>query len=353
MAMPGEEDLQPPSGTALSGATTVMGALIGLGGIAWGADLYRMVGWNFLAEQFLAVVLGLAMGIIFLIKPLISSSGPTRASAPWYDWVLSLGSVALGVYLSWYYPRMLGEFFNSPMDVVVCCSLLFVLVIEGLRRASGWALVIVVLVFFAYALAGHKVGGALQTREVNLSGLLVYLGLDSSGLFGLVLLIGVTVVIPFVFFGQLLASSGGANFFNDISIGLMGRFRGGAAKISILASSLFGSINGIVVSNILATGVVTIPMMKRSGFKPEQAAAVEATASNGGQMMPPVMGAVAFLITLSRASYSRRASNHISCAEVCNSPLPVRVASAILSLANTILLYLSVFAAFRRARSLP
>ena len=240
MAMPGEEDLQPPSGTAMSVATTVMGALIGLGGIAWGADLYRLVGWNFLAEQFLAVVLGLAMGIVFLIKPLISSSGPTRASAPWYDWVLSLGSVALGVYLSWYYPRMLGEFFNSPLDVVVCCSLLFVLVVEGLRRASGWALVIVVLAFFAYALAGHMVGGALQTREVNLSGLLVYLGLDSSGLFGLVLLIGVTVVIPFVFFGQLLASSGGANFFNDISIGLMGRFRGGAAKISIMASSLFG-----------------------------------------------------------------------------------------------------------------
>lgn len=297
MAMPGEEDLQPPSGTPLSVATTVMGALIGLGGIAWGADFYRLVGWNFLAEQFLAMVLGLAMGIVFLIKPLRNSSGsPTRSSAPWYDWALSLGSVMLGVYLCWHYPRMLGEFFNSPLDVVVSCSLLFVLVVEGLRRASGWALVIVVLVFFAYALAGHKVGGALQTREVNLSGLLVYLGLDSSGLFGLVLLIGVTVVIPFVFFGQLLASSGGANFFNDISVGLMGRFRGGAAKISILASSLFGSINGIVVSNILATGVVTIPMMKRSGFKPEQAAAVEATASNGGQMMPPVMGAVAFLM---------------------------------------------------------
>jgi hypothetical protein len=151
----------------MSVATTVMGALIGLGGIAWGADLYRMVGWNFLAEQFLAVVLGLAMGIIFLIKPLISSSGPTRASAPWYDWVLSLGSVALGVYLSWHYPRMLGEFFNSPLDVVVCCSLLFVLVVEGLRRASGWALVIVVLAFFAYALAGHMVGGALQTPPRN------------------------------------------------------------------------------------------------------------------------------------------------------------------------------------------
>jgi TRAP transporter 4TM/12TM fusion protein len=126
--------------------------------------------------------------------------------------------------------------------------------------------------------------------------MVVYLGLDTSGLFGLVLLIGVTVVVPFVFFGQLLSASGGASFFNDISLGLMGRFRGGAAKISIMASSLFGSINGIVVSNILATGVITIPMMKKSGFKPEHAAAVEASASNGGQLMPPVMGAVAFLM---------------------------------------------------------
>lgn len=295
MTMPGEEDLLPARAGAVSLATTLMGALIGLGGIAWGADLYRLVGWNFLAEQFLAVVLGLAMGIIFLVRPLRNSSG-ARTSAPWYDWALAMASVVLGVYMSWHYPRMLGQFFNSPWDVLLCTTLLFVLVVEGLRRASGWSLVIVVLVFFAYALAGHKVSGALQTREVNTTELLVYLGLDTSGLFGLVLLIGVTVVIPFVFFGQLLAASGGANFFNDVSLGLMGRFRGGAAKISILASSLFGSINGIVVSNILATGVVTIPMMKRSGFKPENAAAIEAASSNGGQMMPPVMGAVAFLM---------------------------------------------------------
>lgn len=295
MTMPGEENLQPSAGTALSFTTTCMGALIALGGIAWGADLYRMVGWNFLAEQFLALALGLAMGIIYLIRP-FNNPGGVRDAAPWYDWALAITSVALGAYMSWNYPRMLGQFFNSPWDVMLSCSLLFVLVIEGLRRASGWSLVIVVLAFFAYALAGHKVSGALQTREVSPIGMLVYLGLDTSGLFGLVLLIGVTVVIPFVFFGQLLAASGGANFFNDVSLGLMGRFRGGAAKISILASSLFGSINGIVVSNILATGVVTIPMMKKSGFKPEEAAAVEATASNGGQMMPPVMGAVAFLM---------------------------------------------------------
>jgi TRAP transporter 4TM/12TM fusion protein len=295
MTMQAEQDLVPPASGALEAATTVLGAAIALGGIAWGADLYRMVGWNFLTEQFLAVVLGLAMAMVYLMRPFGRTDLP-RLTAPWYDWGLAAISVAVGLYMGWSYPRMLGEFFNSPWDVVIVTWLLFVLVLEGLRRASGWSLVIVVLVFFLYALVGHRVSGALQTREVEATGMVVYLGLDTSGLFGLVLLIGVTVVIPFVFFGQLLASSGGASFFNDVSLGLMGRFRGGAAKISIMASSLFGSINGIVVSNILATGVITIPMMKKSGFKPEHAAAIEASASNGGQLMPPVMGAVAFLM---------------------------------------------------------
>lgn len=290
-----ETELEPPKGQALGTATAVLGAAIGLGGIAWGADLYRLVGLNFLAEQFLAVMLGCATAIVYLLRPLRSSQSP-RKTAPWYDWMLAGTAIAVGAYMGWAYPRMLGEFFNSPWDVKIVTWVLLLLVIEGLRRAAGWALVIVVLAFFLYALVGHRVSGALQTREVQVTDMVVYLGLDTSGLFGLVLLIGVTVVIPFVFFGQLLSSSGGANFFNDLSLGLMGRFRGGAAKISILASSLFGSINGVVVSNILATGVITIPMMKRSGFKPEQAAAIEASASNGGQLMPPVMGAVAFLM---------------------------------------------------------
>lgn len=295
MSVDTEVELTAPTIGPVGYATTVLGSLIALAGIAWGADLYRQLGFNFLAEQFLAVILGLAMSIVFLVRP-FRGAGGVRTTAPWYDWCLVVLSLGICTYMAWNYPRMLGEFFNSPPDVLVVAWLLFVLVMEALRRASGWPLVITVMCFFLYALVGHRVGGALQTREVEATGMVVYLALDTSGLFGLVLLIGVTVVIPFVFFGQLLSSSGGASFFNDISLVLMGRFRGGAAKIAILASSLFGSINGIVVSNILATGVVTIPMMKKSGFKPEHAAAIEASASNGGQLMPPVMGAVAFLM---------------------------------------------------------
>ena len=276
--MQDDRELEPPVGRALGAASSVLGAAIGLGGIAWGADLYRLAGLNFLAEQFLAVMLGCATAIVYLLRPFRRGQGP-RVTAPWYDWWLAATAIVVGLYMGWAYPRMLGEFFNSPWDVKVVTWVLLLLVVEGLRRAAGWALLTVVLAFFVYALVGHRVSGALQTREVQLTDMVVYLGLDTSGLFGLVLLIGVTVVIPFVFFGQLLSASGGASFFNDLSLGLMGRFRGGAAKISIMASSLFGSINGVVVSNILATGVVTIPMMKRSGFTPEHAAAIEASAS--------------------------------------------------------------------------
>ncbi|MEN8197543.1 MAG: TRAP transporter fused permease subunit, partial [Pseudomonadota bacterium] len=113
---------------------------------------------------------------------------------------------------------------------------------------------------------------------------------------GLALVVGTTIVITFIFFGQLLLRSGGSNFFNDLSLVAMGRYRGGSAKISITASSLFGSVSGIAVSNIVATGVITIPLMKRAGFSPRLAATVEAVASTGGQLMPPVMGAVAFLM---------------------------------------------------------
>jgi TRAP transporter 4TM/12TM fusion protein len=284
-----------PSREGMSGvAVTILGALIALSTLAWAADLYRSLGWNFLTEQFLAAILGMAMAVVFISHRLRRSDN--RLVVPWYDWLLAAVAICVGFYMAYAYPKFLGGFFRPTWDGILTTWLLFVLVIEGLRRGAGLPLVVVVLAFTAYALVGHLVGGSLQTREVQLNRMIFYLGVDTSGLFGLVLLIGVTVVVPFVFFGQLLSSSGGANFFNDLSLGLMGRFRGGAAKISVVASSLFGSINGVVVSNILATGVITIPMMKKAGFKPEQAAAIEASASNGGQLMPPVMGAVAFLM---------------------------------------------------------
>lgn len=283
-----------PGSPVVSICRSVLALALALGSLLWAADLYRAAGVLFLAEQFLAAALGTGLALIFLEFPRIR--GSRRDRLPWYDAATAVVSFVTGWYVAFEYPRLVERLFDLPPDGVIVSTLLFLLCVEGLRRTVGMSLVIILAIFVSYSLAGHFVPGPLQTRKVDIVHLIYYLGVDTSGLFGLIMLVGVTVVIPYIFFGNLLQSSGGAAFFNDLSLALMGRYRGGAAKISVVASSLFGSISGVVVSNILATGVVTIPLMKKSGFSARQAAAIEATASTGGQLMPPVMGAVAFLM---------------------------------------------------------
>ena len=133
-------------------------------------------------------------------------------------------------------------------------------------------------------------------RSVGLESLLVYLSFDSNAVLGVALNVSATVIVPFIFFGQLLFKSGGAAFFTDLAMAIMRRQRGGAAKISVFASALFGSISGSAVSNVATTGVMTIPLMRRAGYSAEKAGAIVAVASTGGQFMPPIMGAAAFLM---------------------------------------------------------
>ena len=126
--------------------------------------------------------------------------------------------------------------------------------------------------------------------------LLVYLGLDTNGMIGAILSVAVLIVVPFTLMGQVLGRTGGAAYFADLAMSAMGRFRGGAAKIAVFGSALFGMISGAAVSNVVAVGIVTIPLMSRSGFSPTRAAAIESVGSTGGQLMPPVMGAAAFIM---------------------------------------------------------
>ena len=272
----------------------LLAGAIALGSLLWAVDFYRFVGLLFLPEQYLAATFAAALALVFLHYP--AKHGSDRGLLPWYDALLAITGFATGAFVAYDFADLSTRMFEAPVEGLITASILMLLTAEALRRTVGAPLVLILAFFVCYSLVGHLVPGALQTREVQFDRMMVYLGIDTSALFGLIMMVGVTVVIPFLFFGQLLSASGGAGFFNDLSLALMGRFRGGAAKISILASSLFGTISGVVVSNILATGVITIPMMKKSGFDPQQAAAIEATASNGGQLMPPVMGAVAFVM---------------------------------------------------------
>ena len=182
------------------------------------------------------------------------------------------------------------------MHGIAIAALMCLLLFEGLRRTSGKALAIVTLFFFGLALVGHLLPGSLTGKHLTLERLTYYVYWDASAIFGPPMQIVSTVVVAFVFFGQALFKTGGSAFFTDISMTLMGRYRGGPAKIAIFASSLFGTISGSVVANVVTTGVVTIPMMKESGFRKEVAGAIEAVASTGGQLMPPIMGIAAFLM---------------------------------------------------------
>lgn len=273
---------------------TALALIIAVAVLASAADLFRAFGFVIITEKFLAGILAFALALTFIVFP--ASRGDLNTSVPWYDWILSAAGFLAAGYLAINMDEMAANMFTPSLAGLAAAWVVFVLTIEGLRRTVGWSLVFVVLFFVVYALIGHLLWGSLQTRQVQINSFVYYMIVDPSGLLGIVLNVAITVVIPFILFGAFLSASGGAAFFNDIAIAIMGRYRGGSAKMSVLASGLFGSISGVVVSNIMATGVITIPLMKRDGFTPEQAAAIEASASNGGQLMPPVMGAVAFLM---------------------------------------------------------
>ena len=183
-----------------------------------------------------------------------------------------------------------------PLEGIVGSAILIFLVLEASRRVSGLGFVTIILGMAVYIFISPHFPGDFQTRPVGLTRLVVYLGLDTNGMIGAILQVAVLVVIPFTILGQVLARTGGADFFADLAMSAMGRFRGGAGKIAVAGSALFGMISGSAVSNVLAVGMVTIPTMIRSGFTPYRAAAIESVGSTGGQLMPPVMGASAFIM---------------------------------------------------------
>jgi TRAP transporter 4TM/12TM fusion protein len=169
-------------------------------------------------------------------------------------------------------------------------------VLEASRRTSGFGFVAIILAMAVYIYISPSLPGDFQTRWVSPERLVAYLGLDVNSMIGAILQVAVLVVIPFTILGQVLARTGGADFFSDIAMAAMGRFRGGSAKIAVVGSALFGMISGSAVSNVLAVGIVTIPTMIKSGFSRYKAAAIESVGSTGGQLMPPVMGAAAFIM---------------------------------------------------------
>ncbi|MBR9971074.1 TRAP transporter permease [Magnetospirillum sulfuroxidans] len=241
-----------------------------------------------------SVHVGFLLLTSFLLFGLNKSHG--RSQIPWYDWVLGLTGFALGFY-HWVFEADLIVRSGDPTITDLTVGVIAIaLVFEAARRIMGLALPLICGVFIPYALLGPDLPGPLAHRGFGFDQLIDQLFLGTEGIYGTPTFVSATYIFLFILFGSFLEHAGMIRLFNDVSLGLVGWAKGGPAKVSVISSGFMGTINGSGVANVLTTGQFTIPLMIKFGYRPAFAGAVEATSSMGGQIMPPVMGAVAFIM---------------------------------------------------------
>jgi TRAP transporter 4TM/12TM fusion protein len=259
---------------------------------------YYTAGFGILTEHWhKAIHLAAVLGLIFIMFPLGARlPGPKLGGVPWYDWLLAGLMVAACLYLPVVFDELTFRI-GSPNEAdVVMGTLMLILTLETARRSMGWALPAIVLAFVAYGLWGNHLTGVLAHPGADWQGFISHVYLTTEGIFGIPVMVVATYVFHFVLFGVLATRMGLGQFFIDIAAILAGRFAGGPAKVAVFGSALFGMISGSAIANTVTVGTLTIPTMKRVGYKPQFAAAVEAAASAGGQITPPIMGAAAFIM---------------------------------------------------------
>lgn len=262
-----------------------------IGGIAAAMSLYHMHVAAFGPPEaviFRGTHLGFALTLIFLLFPARKTEGPYRAG-PFDLAFAALSLIAIGyLFVNYKYVVNRIPYIDDLSAVDAALGvLLIVLVLEGTRRVIGLALPLTALTFLAYALFWNKTDPLLLIDQLYLT---------TEGIFGTTLGVSASYVIVFVLFGSFMERTGTGQLFMDFALSLTGHSAGGPGKVSVISSSLFGTISGSAVANVMVDGPITIPLMKRSGFRPAFAAGVEAVASTGGQIMPPVMGAAAFVM---------------------------------------------------------
>jgi len=244
-----------------------------------------------------SVHLMFALALVFLIYPTFKKQDRTKI--PVYDWIFFALSLASFGYLFIEYDAIMTERGGIPntMDIVMAI-LTVLLVLEGARRVTGLILPILALVFLAYPFFSHLefLPRIMMTREFDLGDIFGQIYTKTEGLFSTAIGASVQYIFVFILFGAFLGRSGMGQFFNDLSLALAGHRQGGPAKVAVISSAFMGSINGSAVANVVGTGAFTIPLMKKIGYDKNFAGAVEASSSIGGQILPPVMGASAFIM---------------------------------------------------------
>lgn len=248
-------------------------------------------------QALLYITLAFSLVLSFLLWPRSKGAAPDRV--PWADLALAGLSLACIGYMFWNYSYIVNRFPTADaltrMDMAVGITATL-LVLEATRRTIGAALPIVAIVFLFYGFAGPWLYGWTYHRGLTLEITIDQVYYTTEGIFGVPMTVAATYVILFIIFGTFLEKSGAGQFFMNFANAIAGGARGGPGKVAVVSSSLFGTISGSAVANVMVDGWLTIPMMKKTGFKPEAAAAIEAVASTGGQIMPPIMGAAAFVM---------------------------------------------------------
>lgn len=232
--------------------------------------------------------------LVFLLYP-AGPKSPRNKITP-LDLLLAALSLFAGVYLMTIYDDLANAGGVYTQRDIIVGGMLCLLVLEAARRATGKELPIMALLFVAYALWGDWIPGQFGHRGYSLERIIEHMFLTTEGLYGVALGVSATYIYLFILFGSFLSETGMARFFNALAMAVAGGSPGGPAKVAIFASGLLGTINGSAVANVATTGAFTIPLMKSIGYRPHFAGAVEAVASTGGQIMPPVMGAAAFVM---------------------------------------------------------
>jgi len=243
-----------------------------------------------------SIHLAFALFLGFLTYPALLSSPRNRV--PWYDWILAAAAAFMSLYILFFYADVSGRSGGLRTTVEITVAILGVVaLLEVTRRVLGMALVIVSAVFLIYAFFGPYMPELISHRGISISRFADHFWMTTEGVFGLPLGVSNSFIFLFVLFGGLLEKAGAGNFFIKLSFSLLGHLRGGPGKAAVVSSALTGLVSGSAIANVVTTGTFTIPLMKRSGFTAEKAAAIEVSSSINGQLMPPVMGAAAFLMT--------------------------------------------------------
>jgi TRAP transporter 4TM/12TM fusion protein len=249
-----------------------------------------------LTNHYLYALLALLLPFTFVFFP--AAAGARRDGVPWYDSVLACVTFAVCVFFFVNATNIVdqGWEFVAPSFAIYMSFALWLLVLEASRRAGGLPIFVIVAVVSLYPLVADIMPGPVSGLASTAGEAAAYHVMSIEGILGIPMRAFAELVIGFLIFGVALQHTGGGKFFLDLAFALLGSTRGGAAKVAIFASGLMGSMSGSVITNVLTTGVMTIPAMKRTGFAPHYAGGVEACASTGGVLMPPVMGATAFIM---------------------------------------------------------